>query len=402
MTATNSKAMSEKRDLYRFICLVHYHEVGLKGHNRSNFERKLKENIESKVSAIPEARVYRISGRLLVTLRSWEDALLSCQIVSRIPGVVRTSCGLRTTQDIEEIQRESLWILEMSEPFESFKVDARRANTDFPINSMDLNRQIGSWLSDQLPQKAVRMNDPDVRLHVEVIEGSAFIYTQTFKGIGGLPAGSSGRVVSLLSTGLDSPVATWRMIKRGALITALHFSGRPETSDASEFLVREIVDILKGYGGVERLCIVAFGTYQREIAQAVPPELRVIFYRRLMFAVANRVADRWNARAIATGESLGQVASQTLDNIRAVDAVAQYPVLRPLIGTDKQEIIDLAQEIGTYEISSQKSEDCCTLFMPRHPQTHARLETVEAISKTLPINQWLDEIDTSLEAFEIS
>ena len=382
--------------------MVHYHEVGLKGRNRFNFERKLKENIEKKVSGILQAVVSRISGRLLVTLASWEDALDAAQVICRIPGVVRVSCGIITVQELETICEESLWILRESEPFVSFKVDARRANTNFPIDSMELNRLIGAWLVEQLPDKKVRMQDPDVRLHVEMIEGSAVLYARSHKGIGGLPAGTSGRVVSLLSTGFDSPVATWRMIKRGAMVTALHFSGRPESSDASEHLVREIIDVLKAFGGLERLCIVAFGSYQREIAQAVPPEYRVIFYRRLMFAVANRVADRFHAKALVTGESLGQVASQTLDNIFAVDAVARYPVLRPLIGTDKQEIIDQALEIGTYELSSQKQEDCCTLFLPRHPQTHARFETVESIGKDLPIETWLDDILNEMETHTIN
>ena len=400
MTAVSSKAMNHRRDDFRFICLVHYHEVGLKGRNRSSFERKLKENIESRLADIPEAQVYRISGRLLIALAVWQDALKAAEVASRIPGVVRTSCGVRTAQDIQVICRESLELMNQSEPYGSFKVQARRANTNFPIDSMELNRLIGSWLSDQLPEKLVKMRDPDLTLHVEFVQGVTFIYTQTFRGVGGLPAGSSGKVVSLLSAGLDSPVATWRMIKRGASVTALHFSGRPETSDASEHLVRAIIEVLEPYGGVERLCIVPFGAYQREISQLVPSELRVVFYRRLMFAVANRVADKWNAKALVTGESLGQVASQTLDNIRAVDSVAQYPVLRPLIGTDKQEIINQALEIGTYEICSQKHDDCCTLFMPRHPHTHASLEIVESISRNLPIERWLDALLDSIEIYE--
>jgi thiamine biosynthesis protein ThiI len=186
-------------------------------------------------------------------------------------------------------------------------------------------------------------------------------------------------------------------MKRGATVTALHFSGRPETADTSEHLVRGLIDVLRPLGGVKRLCVVAFGGYQRALADAVPPELRVIFYRRLMFSVGVRVAQRFGAKALVTGESLGQVASQTLDNIRAVDAVATYPVLRPLIGMDKQEIIDEAQRLGTFDLSSQSHEDCCTLFMPRNPETHARLSRVEAISATLPIDAWLDQILEEIE-----
>ncbi|MDR1184539.1 MAG: tRNA 4-thiouridine(8) synthase ThiI [Coriobacteriales bacterium] len=383
-----------------FICLVHYHEVGLKGRNRSSFERKLKENIEKRITSIPGARVARISGRFLVTVQSWADTSVVTAKVSQIPGVVRVSRGLKTAQKLENVYEASLWILERCEPYETFKVDARRANTNFPIDSMQLNQLIGSWLCEHLPEKKVRMREPDARLHVEMIEGSAFVYALTTKGVGGLPVGTAGGVVCLLSAGLDSPVAAWRMMKRGATVTALHFSGRPETADTSEHLVREIIEVLRPSDGFERLCIVAFGSYQREIAQCVPPELRVLFYRRLMFAVANRVAQRFRAKALVTGESLGQVASQTLDNILVVNAVARYPVLRPLIGTDKQEIIDEAERLGTFAISSQSHEDCCTLFMPRNPETHAKLSRVEAIEAKLPFAAWLDQILSDLEVEE--
>jgi thiamine biosynthesis protein ThiI len=257
---------------------------------------------------------------------------------------------------------------------------------------MQLNQQIGAWLCERLPEKRVKMREPDAKVHVEMVEGSAFIYAQTIKGVGGLPVGSAGRVVCLLSAGLDSPVALWRMMKRGATVTALHFSGSPETNSASEHLVRDILAVLEPYGGVERLCIASFGSYQRELSRLVPPRLRVILYRRLMVAVAEGVARRWGAKALVTGDSLGQVASQTLDNISVVNARAHLPMLRPLIGMDKQEIIDEAQALGTFDLSSTSHEDCCTLFMPRNPETHARLAEVEAIEATLPLERWVDEI----------
>jgi thiamine biosynthesis protein ThiI len=401
LTISNLQTMSPDAGTPNFfICLVHYHEVGLKGRNRSGFERKLKENIERRTASFSGARVTRISGRLLVTVQSWTDALAVAAEVSQVPGVVRASCGLRTAQEFEDVYEASLWVLERCEPYETFKVDARRANTNFPTDSMKLNQIIGSWLCEHLPEKVVRMREPDARLHVEMIEGSAFIYALTMKGVGGLPVGTAGEVVCLLSAGLDSPVAAWRMMKRGATVTALHFSGRPETADTSEHLVREIIEILRPLDGLKRLCVVAFGSYQREIAERVPPELRVLFYRRLMFAVANRVAQRFRAKALVTGESLGQVASQTLDNILVTDAAARYPVLRPLIGTDKQEIVNEAERLGTFAISSQNHEDCCTLFMPRNPETHARLSRVEAIEATLPFAAWLDQILNDLEVEE--
>jgi thiamine biosynthesis protein ThiI len=362
------------------------------------FERKLKDNIaDALAGGFPAATVSRLSGRLLVSVASRAQALEAARVIALIPGVVRVSCGLRCPRELEAVDAAALQVLTEAEPFASFKVAARRANTDFPLSSMELNRVVGEYLCAQLPTKTVRMHDPDATVHVEIIQGSGFTYVFTMKGVGGLPVGSGGRVVSLLSAGLDSPVATWRIMRRGATVTGLHFSGRPEVPDTSEHLVRRIAEVLRPAQGLRRLCVVPFGGYQRQIARDVPADLRVIFYRRLMFAVANAVARREGAKALVTGESLGQVASQTLDNIRAVDAVAEFPVLRPLIGTDKQEIIAEAQRLGTYEVSTQAHDDCCTLFMPRNPETHAKLPVVEAIWKSLPVEQWVNEIIDTLE-----
>ncbi|MDR1422169.1 MAG: tRNA 4-thiouridine(8) synthase ThiI [Coriobacteriales bacterium] len=399
MTRNSSQATRTSKAVYP-VCLVHYHEVGLKGRNRSVFERKLKENIEKRLARLEHGhydRVMRISGRLLVSFATWEEACRAAEPIAQVPGVVRVSIGLRTAQSLEAATDAALWLLNQTAPWVSFKVNARRANTDFPIDSMEINRRIGGLLVEAFPDRQVKMREPDRMVHVEMIEGSAFTYVQTVKGVGGLPVGSAGRVVSLLSAGLDSPVATFRMMRRGAQVTGLHFSGAPETTSTSEHLVREIVETLAPFGGLKRLAIVAFGSYQREIARAVPSELRVIFYRRLMFAVANRLALREGAKALVTGESLGQVASQTLDNILVVDAIAELPVLRPLIGTDKIEIIAEAHRLGTFEISSQSHDDCCTLFMPRNPETHAKLKVVEPIWAALPVGEWLSQIFDSLE-----
>lgn len=385
------------------ILLIHYHEVGLKGRNRAKFERQLKQNIQTSLTDIKGLAVSRISGRLLIEASpdSCCDMEVIARIVSSIPGVVRVSRGVSVSRDLDAINHASLSILEQSQPFVSFKVAARRANTDYPIDSMQLNQRVGAYLNQNLPDKIVKMEDPDIKLHVEIIEGRAFVYAHTIKGIGGLPVGSSGTVVCLLSAGLDSPVAAWRMMRRGATVLGLHFSGRPQTSADSEHLVGQIAEVLKPLGGLKGLYVVPFGEYQRLIAATVPPSLRIIFYRRLMFSVANRLASAQGGRALVTGESLGQVASQTLENIQAIDAVADYPVLRPLIGSDKQEIIAEAQRLGTYEISIQNHEDCCTLFMPRSPETHARLSVVDPIWDNLPVNEWLDAIMADIEILDL-
>jgi len=397
----SSEAISRFVDSH--ILLTHYHEVGLKGRNRAKFERQLKQNIQAALAGLEGISVSRISGRLLIEVEPHltDDINSIAATVASLPGVVRVSQGVSVARDLDSINSAALAILEQSEPFSSFKVAARRANTDYPLDSMQLNQRVGAYLSHNLPLKTVRMADPDVKLHVEIIEGRAFVYAHTIKGIGGLPVGSSGAVVCLLSAGLDSPIAAWRMMRRGATVLGLHFSGRPQTSADSEHLVKQIAEVLKPIAGLTGLFVVPFGEYQRMIAAAVPASLRIIFYRRLMFAVANRLAAEQGARALVTGESLGQVASQTLENIQVIDAVAKFPVLRPLIGSDKQEIISEALQLGTYEISIQNHEDCCTLFMPRSPETRARLSIVDPIWNQLPIDDWLDAIMADIEQLDL-
>ena len=403
MTIRSSKKTypdSSERQFYKHIVLVHYHEIGLKGRNRSYFEGLLRDNIQLRLASqftLQSFAIRRVSGRLQVVVPSKTAAYQAAEIIKDIPGVVRVSVGLRLAQNLELINPVALQLLQEAEPFSSFKVSAHRANTDFPINSMQINQSVGAWLLERMPDKQVQMRSPDVTLHLDMVEGGAFLYTYTQPGVGGLPVGSAGKVVSLLSAGIDSPVATWQLLRRGAECIGLHFSGRPETSDISEHLVRLIAERLQPYGGLLKLFVVPFGDYQRQIAQLVPAALRVVFYRRLMFAVAETLAFHEGAKALVTGESLGQVASQTLDNIRAVNDAVGLPVLRPLIGMDKLQIIALAEQIKTFEISSQAHDDCCTLFIPRNPETHARLATVQAIWEELPVSDWLRNIMDEIE-----
>jgi thiamine biosynthesis protein ThiI len=388
---------------FQRICLVHYHEIGLKGRNRASFEMRLLRNIAALLKGFPLVDIRRISGRLLIFIKEGVDYATACRIeeaVTGIPGVARVSCGYICERDMDAMNRAAGASLEEAGPFDTFKVSARRNHTDFPIDSMELNRRVGSYLCERFPDKVVRMKQPDATVHVEVIEGSSYVYARSLRGIGGLPVGCSGRVVALLSSGIDSPVSVWKMARRGAVCIAVHFSGRPQTSANSEYLVDDIAHVLERTGCIARLYVVPFGDYQRKIALQAPPELRVIMYRRLMFKVAERIARREKAKALVTGESLGQVASQTLDNIYTTDAAVGMPVFRPLIGTDKLEIIGEAQRLGTYGISSQDAPDCCTLFMPRNPETHSHLGKVEEAEKGFPLDAWLDEIMDALEVHE--
>ena len=385
---------------YQRICLVHYHEIGLKGHNRSTFEMRLLKNLEALLVDFPVVTIHRISGRLCVFLKEgtdWETEKACAEAIRMVPGVARVSSGYKCERDLDEMGKAAIEALSEVDAFHTFKVQARRNHTDFETNSMDMNRLVGAQLCEAFPDKKVQMKNPDVEVGVEVVQNASYVYARSVRGVGGLPVGSSGKVACLLSSGIDSPVATWRMARRGAVCIGVHFSGRPQTSDASEYLVDDIAHILEKTGCIARVYVVPFGDYQREISLTVPPQLRVIMYRRLMFKVAEEIARREGAKALVTGESLGQVASQTLDNIRCTDAAVEMPVFRPLIGTDKLEIIDMAQQVGTFDISSQDAPDCCTLFMPRSPETHAKLEDVLAAEALLPFAEWVPEIADSAE-----
>ena len=388
---------------FQRISLVHYHELGLKGRNRSSFEKRLMQNLDVLLEDACVERITRISGRILILFQreATDEAVRQCaDVIARVPGVARVSCGFVCERNLDQMYEAAEKALGEAEPFCTWKVVARRNHTDFPIDSMEMNQLVGAHLCGKFPDKKVKMKGADVEVHVEVVQGFSYIYAQSIPGVGGLPIGTAGKVVCLMSSGIDSPVAMWRMARRGATCIGVHFSGRPQTASTSEYLCDDIAHVMEKFGGIARMYVVPFGDYQRDIAGMVPPSLRIIIYRRLMMKIAERIAREERAKALVTGESLGQVASQTLDNLAATNAAVNMQIFRPLIGSDKLEIIADAQKLGTFEISSMPAPDCCTLFMPRSPETHAKLPEVEAAEAELPIEQWIAEIMQNLELHE--
>lgn len=384
------------------VCLVHYHEIGLKGNNRARFERILMDNIKAALAAFSVATITRISGHILVTFSVSGEAERAFPLIAKVPGVARVSLAFHTNREPGEYCAAAIKALEEFGDFNSFKVVARRSNTDYELTSMDLNKQVGEVLCNAFPDKKVLMKGCDAQVHVLVVQGSVYVYARSERGVGGLPQGSAGKVVTLLSSGIDSPVATWLLARRGAVPVPVHFSGRPQTADTSEYLCQDIIQALAPCVQVGRLYVIPFGDCQREISIACPSDLRVIMYRRVMYAVAERIAQLEGAKALVTGESLGQVASQTLENIMAVNEVVDIPVFRPLIGSDKQEIIARAEQIGTYDISTQTAPDCCTLFMPRRPETHAKLDEVHAAWEMFDHEAMIQQLVDAAEYIDFS
>ncbi|MBI2169997.1 MAG: tRNA 4-thiouridine(8) synthase ThiI [Actinobacteria bacterium] len=359
------------------VLLIHYHEIGLKGRNRSTFERALKRNL---AGALGEAAggVRLVPGR--VEVRSPGPEALDR--VLRVFGVANAAPAWVVPADLDMIVAAGVEVARRADAdstFATFAVRARKARTDFGPSSQRVNEVLGEAIRIGL-DKRVDLSKPQTTVRVEIVENRAYVSAQKFDGPGGLPVGTAGPVVSLLSAGIDSPVATWRLMRRGADPIAVHFHGQPFTDRSSEQKVARIVARLQAFGYRRPWWSIPMGEQQREITLAASSSLRVLLYRRLMLRVAEAVAEREGALAVVTGESLGQVASQTLENLGAVGVVATRPLLRPLVGTDKAEIIAEAERIGTFEISAEAHQDCCTLFEPRDPATRAsaaELDTAE-------------------------
>lgn len=372
------------------VCVVSYHELGLKGKNRSKFEHRLMRNIDFALKGEAVEPAERLAGRIVVPIIEKEQADKLAHRIARIAGVSHTTLSLKVGRSAHEINDTALKVLTSCGAFETFRVSAKRSNTDFPHSSMELNCSIGAFLQEKTGAR-VQLKGADVDVSVLIVGGNTYVSAHKIKGIGGLPAGSSNKVISLLSSGIDSPVATWRLVRRGAIGIGLHFSGRPQTASESEYLVKEIGTVLEQTTGFARIYIVPFGDIQKDIASKVLPDLRILMYRRVMFVVAQKLAEIEGAKALVTGESLGQVASQTLENIYVVNEAISLPVFRPLIGSDKVEIMDDARAIGTYDLSIQDAADCCTLFMPRKPETHARLDVVLKSWELLDIDSYVEQ-----------
>ena len=365
--------------------VVHYQEIALKGNNRPWFIARLARNLREATSDLGVREVRVLMGRIEVVIENDAAWTAVRDRIARVFGVANFAQAGRAPLDVDAIASAILADLG-DRPVRSFRVSARRADKRFPLSSPEIEREVGGRIKEAKGW-LVKLNDPEFTIHVEAMTNDAFYYFGKEQGAGGMPVGVSGRVACLLSGGIDSPVAAWRLMRRGCRVILVHFHSYPILSRASQEKVRELARLLAGFQFHSRLFMVPFGEIQQQVTLSVAPPLRVVIYRRLMMRIAERIARESRAQALVTGEVVGQVASQTLENLASIDSVVSRPVLRPLIGMDKDEITAEAQRLGTYPISIIPDQDCCTLFTPRHPATKARTVDVERAEATLPIDE---------------
>jgi tRNA uracil 4-sulfurtransferase len=368
--------------------IAHYQEIALKGKNRPWFLHRLLRNLHALLEDIDVDRIRTPMGRVEIVLRDDRDWIEVRERLKRTFGLANFALARRAPLELDRLIDAVIEHLP-SGPVSSFRVAVRRADKRFPIPSPELERIIGRRVQDVRGWK-VDLSNPAFVVGVEIVPGEAFVHYGRESGPGGLPVGTSGRVAVLLSGGIDSPVAAWRMMKRGCRATLIHFHSYPFLSRTSQDKARELATLLTRHQLQSRLYLVPFGELQREITLSVPGPLRVVIYRRLMLRISERLARAAKAQALVTGDVVGQVASQTLENMAVISAATTLPVLRPLVGMDKEEITAEAERLGSYAISIVPDEDCCTLFTPRHPATRARAAEVAAAEQTLALERMVE------------
>lgn len=363
--------------------LIRYHEIALKKGNRAYFTELLKRNLLAAVKDLGAKEIRSLPARLLLSFKNDIDQRAVSERIGAVFGVANFSFVEQTPKDMDALRAGILKALDGAR-FASFRIETQRGDKTFPLPSPEINRQLGAAVKQKSGAR-VDLSHPELTVSVEILPREAFFGFDRIPGAGGLPVGASGRVVALISGGIDSPVAAYRMLQRGCRLIFVHFHSVPYLDKTSQEKVRQLVTRLTRHQFTSRLYLIPFGEIQRQIVAAVSRPLRVVLYRRMMMRLSEGVARREKAKALVTGESLGQVASQTLENLSVIEAAATIPILRPLVGMDKQEIIDQARRIGTFDVSAIPDQDCCQLFVPKHPATKATVHEAEDAESRLDV-----------------
>jgi thiamine biosynthesis protein ThiI len=383
------------------LFLIHYHEIGLKGKNRTRFEQRLQRNVDRALKGIPRGSVRRMFGRMTLELTPDSPVDVIRDRLSHVCGIANFAEAVTVERTIESL-RETAWALAEKAKFGSFRITAKRSDKSFYMNSDEICRDVGAYVKERSGAQ-VKMKDADLEIYIEITTSRLFMYAEKIPAPGGLPVDTKERAMSLISSGIDSPVASYKLMKRGVHLSFVHFHSQPYTNKNSQRNTEELVQVLNRYQYVSDLYLVPFVEIQRHIMTEAIASYRVILYRRCMVRIAAALAEQANCQALVTGDNVGQVASQTLANIRAIEEVTLMPILRPLAGDNKDEIIEQARKIGTYELSIEPYEDCCSVFVPKHPETRAKLDMVHKIESRLRLDemiaQTLEQVETKTFKF---
>ncbi|MBT3865152.1 tRNA 4-thiouridine(8) synthase ThiI [Candidatus Peregrinibacteria bacterium] len=388
--------------------IIHYSEIGLKGGNKKFFVEALNKHVSRVLSELGlKGRPKYVLNRLMVKLP--DDVVEDDLVVAmrRVPGIRNFGIYYKSSSDLEKLGRDMVKKIPFErisgEGLQTFCVRVKKSEGKFDFTSVEAERELGAVLLRGDIGLKVKMKGSDLEVFVELIQDKAYFCLGKWDGISGLPVGTGGKVLSLISSGFDSPVASFMMMRRGAKVSFVHFSGQPYSGKDELEHVKEIVEILSGYQGEAKLIIIPFGEIQKKISMntKVLAKLRVVLYRRLMFKIAEKVASRERARALVTGESFGQVASQTLVNMNVIDRAVDLPVFRPLIGLNKEEIIDMSREIGTHDISKEPCSDTCGLFMPKSPELAAKMREVLECEESIGFDELVKEVLVKREVFKV-
>ena len=385
------------------IILLKLGEIVLKGLNRKSFEQKLMGNIRRRLVGLGRFKVSCMQSTIYVEPENGEaDLDAAFEALQDVFGIVKISRAAACEKEKGAIAQLAIrYLAEDMRRAKSFKVESKRSDKSFPMTSIELSQYVGGELQEAFPDCTVDVHEPELVVHIEVRDLAAYVHAQPVSGAGGMPVGSNGVAVTLLSGGIDSPVSSYMIAKRGVRLIPVHFFSFPYTSQQAKDKVVELARILTRFCGKMTLEVVPFTHIQEEIRDKCPEEYFTLIMRRFMMRIAERIANEWNAKAIVTGENLGQVASQTMEAMASTQAVLSLPVLQPLIGMDKEEIVQLSRKIGTFDTSILPYEDCCTVFTPRHPRTRPKLREVEAAESALDVAALVEEALQGIERIEL-
>ena len=385
------------------IILCKLGEIVLKGLNRKSFELKLMGNIRRRLEPIGKFKVYCLQSTVYVEAEE-ENADIDAAFaaLTKVFGIIKLSRAAACEKDKDAIAELAVrYLKDDMTRARSFKVESKRSDKSFPMTSIQLSQYVGGELAEVYPNCAVDVHEPELTVHIEVRDLAAYVHASPVPGAGGMPVGSNGTAVTLLSGGIDSPVSTYMIAKRGVRLIPVHFFSFPYTSEAAKEKVIELAQLLTEYCGRMTVEVVPFTHIQEEIRDKCQEEYFTLIMRRFMMRIAERIAEANGAKAIVTGENLGQVASQTMEAMASTQAVIHLPVLQPLVGMDKEEIVTLSRRIGTFDTSILPYEDCCTVFTPRHPRTRPRVSEVETVEAALEVEALVEEALSGIERIRV-